>query len=98
MQKNGLISFILHPDYLRGERELALYKSLLTYLCQIRAEKNVWIAVPREIDGWWRARNQMQLIVWNGNSQIQGEGSERARIAYASVTRDRLTYTLQAHC
>lgn len=26
---SGLISFIVHPDYLTGDRELALYKSLL---------------------------------------------------------------------
>lgn len=98
IEKNGLISFIVHPDYLSGEREIALYKSLLTHLRQLRAENNVWIALPGEIDEWWRARNEMELVARNGEWRIEGEGSERARIAYATIANQRLSYSFHAKC
>lgn len=91
-EKNGLISFIVHPDYLAGEREIALYKSLLTHLCQLRGDNHIWIALPREIDEWWRARSRMELTLQDGKWCIEGEGSERARIAYATIANDRLAY------
>jgi hypothetical protein len=96
-EKNGLMSFIVHPDYLTGEREIGLYKSLLTHLRQLRADSKLWIALPREIDEWWRARNQMELVVQNGKWRIEGKGSERARIAYATLANDRLSYVFDAN-
>jgi hypothetical protein len=97
-EKNGLISFIVHPDYLTGERELALYRSLLNHLRQMRAESGLWITLPGEADKWWRARSEMQLVSRNGEWRIEGEGSERARIAYANLANDRLTYVFHANC
>ena len=97
-KKNGLVSFIVHPDYLTGEREVALYKSLLTHLCQLRGNNHIWIALPGEIDEWWRARSQMELILQNGEWCIEGEGSERARIAYATIANDRLAYSFRTNC
>jgi hypothetical protein len=91
-QKNGLISFIIHPDYLRGNREIELYRLLLGHLCRLRAEEGLWIALPGEVDRWWRARNKMKLVLNGGKWRIEGEGSERARIAYATLSDDRLTY------
>src|SRR5208282_2871722 len=43
MKKHGMISFITHPDYLIDQKTLAVYKTLLTYLSQLRSERNVWI-------------------------------------------------------
>jgi hypothetical protein len=97
-ERNGLISFIVHPDYLTGEREIELYKSLLTHLRQLRAENKLWSALPGEIDEWWRARNQMELVLQNGKWRIEGDGSEWARIAYANLANDRITYAFQANC
>ena len=91
-QKNGLISFIVHPDYLRGEREIALYQLLLSRLSRLRAEDRLWIALPREIDQWWRARSQMKLAFHSGKWRIEGDGSERARLAYATLAENRITY------
>ena len=91
-QRNGLISFIVHPDYLGGERELALYTSLLAKLSRLRAEAGLWITLPGEVDRWWRARNKMKLVSQAGKWCIEGEDSQRARIAYASLAGDRLAY------
>jgi len=91
-QKSGLISFIVHPDYLRGQREIGLYRSLLSHLRRLRTEEGLWIALPGEVDQWWRARNQMKLACHKGKWRIEGEGSERARIAYATLAESHLTY------
>jgi hypothetical protein len=91
-QKNGLVSFIVHPDYVKGIREQVLYRSLLEHLVQLRAEANVWMALPGEVDSWWRSRNEMKLTSHNGKWRIEGAGSERARIAYATFENGRITY------
>jgi hypothetical protein len=91
-QKSGLISFIVHPDYLRGKREIGFYRTLLSHLCRLRTEEGLWIALPGEVDQWRRARNQMKLAFHTGKWRIEGEGSERARIAYATLAENRLTY------
>ena len=91
-KKNGLMSFIVHPDYLRGKREIGLYRSLMNHLCRLRAEEGLWIALPGEVDQWWRARNQMKLVFHSGKWRIEGEGSQRARIAYATLVDNRITY------
>lgn len=95
-ERNGLISFIVHPDYVTGQRELGLYKSLLSYLCQLRAEAGFWVALPSEIDKWWRARSQMTLAFQNGQWRVEGESSQRARIAYANLADNHINYSLQA--
>jgi len=97
-EKNGLISFIVHPDYLNGERETEIYKSLLRHLSRLRAEGTLWIGLPGEVDEWWRARNQMKLALHNGKWRVEGEGSQRARIAYATLEDNRMTYAFQANC
>jgi hypothetical protein len=97
-EKNGLISFIVHPDYIRGEREMGLYKSLLSQLYRLRAEDSLWIALPGEIADWWRARNQMKLEFQNGQWSVEGEGSQRARIAFATLADKQLTYSFHTNC
>lgn len=96
-RKNGLISFIVHPDYVRRKREMGVYKSLLSHLCGLRAEGALWVALPSEIDRWWRARNQMKLVCQNGQWRVEGEGSQQARIAYANLKDGSITYSFQAN-
>jgi hypothetical protein len=95
LEKHGLISFIVHPDYLDAPRARAAYVELLAYLDGLRRERRVWIAPPEEINRWWRDRQQMVLVRRGDSWQIQGPGSERARVGWATV-RDghRLTYSV----
>jgi hypothetical protein len=95
-QKNGLISFIVHPDYLMGKRELGIYRSLLNHLSRLREEARLCIALPGEVDHWWRARNRMKLAFENGKWRIEGACSDRARIAYATLADNRITYSFKA--
>ncbi len=95
LEQNGLISFIVHPDYVTRGRESALYRQLLAYLAALREEKNVWIAVPGDIDRWWRQRSKMALVRDGDGWRIEGEGSPRARIAYASEKDGKLVFSLR---
>ncbi len=92
MEKHGLISFIVHPDYVGGSRERTVYEALLAHLALLRREQGIWIATPGEVDRWWRDRAEMKLIKDRTGWRIQGPGSERARIAYASQKDGRIFY------
>ena len=47
MEKHGLISFIVHPDYVMRARERVIYEELLAHLADLREKKDVWITTPR---------------------------------------------------
>jgi hypothetical protein len=94
MEQHGLLGFIVHPDYIISSRPQATYKLLLEYLVQLRAEKNVWIALPGEVDLWWRQRSKMTIVNRQGKLSVEGSGHEKARIAYAWVDGNRIVYEL----
>jgi hypothetical protein len=91
-QRNGLISFIAHPDYLVERSARKIYESLLDYLRETIAGERIWAALPGEVDQWWRARAQMKLVLKGTDWQIEGPQKERARVAYAVLDGDRLKY------
>ena len=91
-QKHGLISFIVHPDYLKGKVEIEVYRALLRHLSRLRAEEKLWIALPGEVDQWWRERSRMQLLFRDGKWRVEGDGSHRARIACATLVDNHLIY------
>ncbi|HZE69221.1 MAG TPA: hypothetical protein VE135_06795, partial [Pyrinomonadaceae bacterium] len=95
MEKHGLASFIVHPDYVVEQRARDTYKSLLAFLADLRLKGETWIALPREVDQWWRARSQMKLVRQGDNWVIEGPEKDRARIAYAVLEGDRLAYDLR---
>ena len=93
-EKHGLISFIIHPDYIIAERPRRVYTELLYYLAELRSQGETWIASPREVAAWWRARSNMNLISDGGSWRIEGKGSERARVAYAVLVDDKVVYEI----
>lgn len=94
MEKHGLISFIVHPDYITRGRARSSYESLLGYLNNLRQTRGVWITTPGAVNRWWRQRAAMTLAQVGGKWEIQGEGSEHARVAYASEVDGKLAYTI----
>ena len=94
MQQNGLINFIVHPDYITTPREQKLYTSLLAHLSNLSRSKGLWLALPGEVDRWWRQRSKMRLRETPDGIQIEGEGSERARIAYAFEENGKLAFSI----
>ena len=93
-RQNGLMSFIVHPDYLVERRAREVYTSLLEYLRHLVVEEHIWTVLPGDVERWWRARSEMSLTPRGDTWEIVGAGSERARLAYAVVDGDRLVYEL----
>lgn len=91
-KKHGLISFIIHPDYNIEPKARRVYSDLLKYLAEMESRGETWIALPRDIAHWWRLRSKLKLVDVNGVPEIQGEGKERARVAYAVLGDGGLTY------
>ena len=94
-QQHGLVSFIVHPDYVFEPNAFSAYQDLLEHLAELRSEKQVWIARPGQVNQWWRERSQMRLVARGDSWQIEGPGHDRARIAYASVQGNRLLYHVE---
>ena len=94
-ERHGLISFIVHPDYIFQPRALAGYRSLLAHLSDLRSQGKIWIARPGDVNRWWRERSQMRLVNRGNGWEIEGPGKERARIAYASLENNRLVYRFE---
>jgi hypothetical protein len=94
MEKHGLMSFIVHPDYAMDSRELEVYKALLDHLVNLRREREVWISTPGEVNRWWRQRAEMRLVENGRGWRIEGLGRERAQIAYASEEDGNLVLTI----
>jgi hypothetical protein len=92
LAKNGLVSFIVHPDYIIESETRTIYKDLLAMLVELRGREAVWFALPHEIDSWWRARSRMSVINDNGSWRVVGEGAERAVLAFAKVVDGQLVY------
>lgn len=88
----GMASFIIHPDYVIERRARETYVNLLKYLAGLRESHDMWIARPGEINDWWRARAKMELVQDDETWRVVGEGSERARLAYAKIEDNKLAY------
>lgn len=93
--EHGLISFIVHPDYITRLPEQKLYVELLDHLSVLRTRKRLWITLPREVNDWWRTRAEMRLVRRGDQWNVEGKGSERARVAYARLVDDRLSYEIE---
>jgi hypothetical protein len=94
LKHHGLMNFIVHPDYLLGKKAQDAYKRLLALLADLRQKSGVWMALPKDVNRWWRQRDQMVLTRRGDDWIIEGEGSERARVGFATVHDDHLVYSL----
>jgi hypothetical protein len=72
-----------------------LYRELLQHLRQVCAERNIWIALPGEVDEWWRRRQRMCVAHNERSFHILGPQSDRAALAFARVENGRITYDIQ---
>ena len=91
---HGLISFIVHPDYIIRPAECEQYRELLEHIQSLRETRSIWVALPGEINRWWRERSQLQLVPDGDYWQIRGRGSERARLAFATLVNGKAMYRI----
>jgi len=92
LARNGMASFIVHPDYILESDTQAVYKDLLAMLVEMGKREALWFALPSEIDSWWRARSRMSIVNDGGSWRIVGKGAERAVLAFARTADDQLFY------
>jgi hypothetical protein len=88
--RHGLANFIIHPDYITEQREQSVFRELLRHLADMRASQGLWIPRPDQVDSWWRLRSKMSIVEDEHGVRISGEGSERARLAFAIRDGDKL--------
>jgi hypothetical protein len=96
MDRHGLMSFIVHPDYLETDRARKAYRTLLDHLSGLRQAGRSWIALPGDVERWWRERSRMTLVREGDEWRIEGQGSDRARIAWAELEGDRVVYRVES--
>jgi len=94
-QQHGLASFIVHPDYIIPKRARSTYQALLEHLARVRDAGQTWIALPREVDRWWRERSRMSVVRDGSGWRIEGVGKERASLASATLVDDTLAFTFE---
>ena len=82
---NGLITFNIHPDYTSEGKYYAVYLQLLLAIRKFMNNENSWHPLPGEAAAWWRQRDGMRLENIHGNWRIEGEGSERALLAFMKI-------------
>jgi glycosyltransferase involved in cell wall biosynthesis len=90
---HGLISAIIHPDYVIEPEQQQLFRSLLDFVRQQCSARDIWATVPSAINSWWRQRSAMNLVQSPEGWQISGEGSDQARVAYACLSGSSLVYS-----
>jgi|SRR5579862_3082002 len=93
LEENGLLSFNIHPDYVIPSRARRVYMELLEYLRELRSKEGIWMALPCEVNRWWRQRAEMKLVARGKSWEIEGPGKERARIAYAVRDGEDVRYS-----
>ncbi len=98
LEQHGLISFIVHPDYLLEKRARDVYSSLLERLAHLRRQSKMWISLPRQLNDWWRSRNEMRLVREGTSWQIKGPQVERACVAFAHLEDNRVVYNFDSEC
>jgi hypothetical protein len=89
---HGMVSILVHPDYVLEPRAQNTYKALLQHLAELRDADHMWTPLPKDVAVWWRQRNEMKLVCEGGQWRVEGPGSERARVAFASAGDDGVTY------
>jgi hypothetical protein len=95
LKKNGLLSFIVHPDYIIEPEKLSIYEALLGCLRAFAEKVPIWFALPCEVDSWWRARSKMSVVNEGGSWRIEGDETKRAVLAYAKTVDGKLVYELK---
>jgi hypothetical protein len=94
LSRYGLLTFLVHPDYVIESKPQDAYRRLLERIQVIATEHNCWKPLPREVAYWWKQRHAMKLVKNDTQWEIRGDGADRARLAWAVVERGKITYSL----
>jgi peptidoglycan/xylan/chitin deacetylase (PgdA/CDA1 family) len=73
----GLVTVLVHPDYLLTDERLRGYDQLLSFLAALEGG---WHALPRDVAAWWRRRAELDAALG------RGEELDEARLAAAGAS------------
>jgi len=93
---HGMTIFNIHPDYVVPLGARSIYVQLLQHLARLRSEGKIWLALPGEINRWWRNRAQMRIVRRSHGWTIEGPDRERAQLAYARLRNHEIEYSWAA--
>jgi hypothetical protein len=96
VSRHGLLSFLVHPDYVIQSRAQDTYRRLLERLRGCAIQDNCWLPLPRDVAQWWKQRHEMKLVKTDAGWEVLGNGAERARVAWAIAERGQLFYSFDS--
>ena len=73
--RHGLISFIVHPDYVIDPAPRRVYVELLEHLSRLRALGELFVALPGQIAEWWKVRSELTLVSLDGPGGLSVRGA-----------------------
>jgi peptidoglycan/xylan/chitin deacetylase (PgdA/CDA1 family) len=76
---SGLVTVLVHPDYMLTDERLARYDELLGFLAGLEGG---WHALPRDVARWWRRRATLEDALDRGE-EIDGEALAAAGASVA---------------
>jgi peptidoglycan/xylan/chitin deacetylase (PgdA/CDA1 family) len=76
-RQGGMALILTHPDYQLQPYRLASYRRFLEH---VLADPAVWVALPREVSAWWRARSATEVVAGPGGWELSGPAADRARL------------------
>lgn len=77
--KNGMALMITHPDYLVEPRVLQSYTAFLGAFAD---DTDVWRALPRDVNEWWRRRSASSLVESGDGWRVTGPAKDEARVEF----------------
>jgi peptidoglycan/xylan/chitin deacetylase (PgdA/CDA1 family) len=63
-RNHGLVTVLVHPDYVLSDERLRLYDELLGHLAGLEGG---WHALPRDVAAWWRRRAAFAAALERGD-------------------------------
>jgi len=63
-RSHGLVTVLVHPDYVQSDERLRLYDELLGHLAGLEGG---WHALPRDVAAWWRPRSTLVAAFERGD-------------------------------
>ena len=77
----GLVTALIHPDYVLSDERLRRYDELLAFL---GGQEGGWHALPRDVARWWRRRAALDAALRGGEALDENAlGAAGAGVAWA---------------
>jgi hypothetical protein len=98
LNHHGLLTFLIHPDYIIERCAQNSYRRLLERLREFAIQDHSWLPLPGEVAHWWKQRHSMKLVKNSAGWKVVGNGAERASVAWAVADRGKLIYSFDNSC